>query len=260
MIVTSTPILPVRNVPAAQDWLEAVLGATGRWTWGTPATYGGVRLGASDVHVSEEPNAVAGTMGVSLMVFVEEIAAKYEVARASGATMERELATMPWGLHEFCVVDPHGHRFRVAEATIPARRTLPSPVQIVARTPSRDEYQRLYRSVGWKEPATAAEWDRKRTRIQHCVMAESGGEAVGMAAISGDVMSYAGVHDVIVRPEFQGAGVGSRLMAALMAWADAHMTVGAVLMLQTGGTVPQFYRRHGFHDARTGLVSMYRSY
>jgi GNAT superfamily N-acetyltransferase len=194
------------------------------------------------------------------MVFVEGVEERYAAVRAAGGEITSELARMPWGLVEFAVKDPDGYRYRVAEGAPPERRVLHAEVSVVARRPTLEEYRSLYRSVGWPEPASMGDWERKLSRIQHCVMAESGGEVVGMAAISGDVMSYAGVHDVIVRPAFQSAGVGSRLMTALMAWADQTMTPGAVLMLQTGGTVPQFYRRHGFLDARTGLVSMYRTY
>ena len=73
-------------------------------------------------------------------------------------------------------------------------------------------------------------------------------QIIGMGRLVGDGFIICYIQDVIVRPEYQGKGIGKAIMKKLIAYAknngfsDTHMTIG----LFTAKGKEGFYRKFGF--------------
>lgn len=81
------------------------------------------------------------------------------------------------------------------------------------------------------------------------------GETVGMARIVGDrgVVYY--ICDMVVHPDHQGQGLGTRLMDALMAYIDEHAPETAYVNLVAD--VDGFYEQWGFEPTAPESKGMY---
>ena len=104
------PILPVRDVPAAQDWYRDMLGLEINWIW--EDNFGSV--GKNNVEIflfrSEEPSPGWCT------IFVDDVDAMYEHCNERGVEIKEEIADKPWNVREFSVRDPDGNVFRIGTA------------------------------------------------------------------------------------------------------------------------------------------------
>jgi len=109
------PILNVKNVPAAIDHYVDVLGFENPWSWGEPATFGGVRTaGGHEIQFCENGQGGPGTW---LSVWVDDVDALHERYRGRAVDVRQEPTTFPWGVREMNVADPDGHRIRFSTPT-----------------------------------------------------------------------------------------------------------------------------------------------
>jgi len=116
-----------------------------------------------------------------------------------------------------------------------------------------EEALELVEMVGWAG-YTADHFRRALPKTQFVVTARAGGTLVGMARAFGDGAIYAAVVDVVVRPAFQGRGIGNRMMDLLMAELkkqDLHR----IYLRAAAGTV-SWYERFGFRASYGGTVGM----
>ena len=117
---------------------------------------------------------------------------------------------------------------------------------LVERVPTLEEYRAICVAVGWGE---VINFEAARTALpnsRYSVVAVHAGQAVGMGRIVGDGAIFFYVQDVAVLPEHQGKGIGSRIMAQLMAYLKAHAPEKAFIgLFAAEGTLP-FYERYGF--------------
>lgn len=115
------------------------------------------------------------------------------------------------------------------------------------------EYNRIRLAVGWKE------LDEEQARIglensAYLTVAwddsESRGEtkSVGMARVISDGGYMALIVDVMVLPEYQGKGVGRRLMENITEWLDQLTKDGRCVMINLMATPgnESFYEKFGF--------------
>lgn len=103
------PILPVRDVPAAQEWYRDVLGLAINWLWNDD--FGSV--GAD--HVELFLAKTAAPAGTWASIFVDDVDGVYERVRSRGAEILDELERKPWNVREFTVRDPDGNCFRIGQ-------------------------------------------------------------------------------------------------------------------------------------------------
>jgi len=128
-------------------------------------------------------------------------------------------------------------------------------IGILQGTPTTAEYNELREEVGWGSvsPAVAA---AGLARTLCGVMARQGDRLVGMARLVGDGAIYLYVQDMIVHPEFQGRGVGRRLIQELHAWVAAHCTEEATVALMAAPGAQAFYERLGYEARPTDAPGM----
>jgi predicted N-acetyltransferase YhbS/uncharacterized glyoxalase superfamily protein PhnB len=250
---SSEAILAVADVPATVQFYQDVLGFQGRWLWGTPATFGGVRWGRVHVMFCQQPNLAATIEGHQHFFFSPDVNALRELHRTSGAPVISDIEDKPWGIREYTVRDINGYHLRFGGAPTyqrpaTARSTLPDFIRIVERLPTVDEFAELNSSVGWNssDPATSAL--ALRNSLYGVVALDTretdNGRVVGAIRVVGDGAKFFYVQDVMVRPELQHQRIGSAMMESVMAWLKRSAPTGAFIGLFTGK--PGFYERYGF--------------
>jgi GNAT superfamily N-acetyltransferase len=82
------------------------------------------------------------------------------------------------------------------------------------------------------------------------------GEIVGMGRIIGDNGCFFVVVDIAVLPEWQGRGLGKRIMAALDAWLSANVPASAYVSLAADGDAKYLYEKFGFVETTPVTVNM----
>lgn len=127
---------------------------------------------------------------------------------------------------------------------------------LVERSPTVEQYMRLRNAVGWgNTDVDATETGLSNSLFSVCVM--SGDEVVGCGRILGDGGIYFYIQDVIVLPEFQGRGIGERIMNSLMDYLRAHAPANAFIGLMAARERAGFYKRFGFNERPSGAPGMF---
>lgn len=127
--------------------------------------------------------------------------------------------------------------------------------QIVDRIPTVAEHRALFEAVGWKPYAPQAAEVGLRNSL-FGVVALAGERVIGMARIVGDGGKFFYIQDFAVLPDYQGSGVGTRIMDRLMRWIEANAPHEPFVGLFATPVAIPFYGRYGFEqhlDALTGM-------
>jgi MerR family transcriptional regulator, thiopeptide resistance regulator len=115
------PVLTYRDIPAAHDFLVKAFGFTGGGvhhdTEGQPI-HGEVRAGDATIwlhrvmaeHQLNSPLA-SDAANSGLFVYVDDVDAHYERARAAGALIDSQPVEQPYGQREYGARDLEGHRW-----------------------------------------------------------------------------------------------------------------------------------------------------
>src|SRR6185437_9964962 len=173
----------------------------------------------------------------------------------NGATICSPLGAKPWGLREYTVRDLNGHHLRFgqrgSDRTATAGRETAMDVAIVERLPTPEEYLGLLRAVGWArgDQADGDPFERAARALAGArfgVVAVDGGHAVGSGMVLGDGATFAYLKDIMVRPEWQARGLGTRIVDALLAMLRRSEHEGMLVTLFTGQHLAEFYERFGF--------------
>lgn len=132
-----------------------------------------------------------------------------------------------------------------------------------AERPGTTEYLDLRQRVGWH----TFDFDRAdraldRSVFMVCMRMES--ELIGFGRIVGDGQVYFYLQDILVRPEHQGKGIGTRILDALMRFLDerAPHDSGAFIGLMIAPGLLSFYKKAGFGEfpAATPALRIWRNY
>lgn len=118
----AAPVLGVQSVAEAADYFQKVLGFEcpgGLYgPDGEPPVYAVVRRGGSEVHLQIRRRQVfAGVRGSfegDAYVFVDDVDALHEELKGRGASVLRPPMDEPYGLRDFTIETPDGHRLTFA--------------------------------------------------------------------------------------------------------------------------------------------------
>jgi catechol 2,3-dioxygenase-like lactoylglutathione lyase family enzyme/GNAT superfamily N-acetyltransferase len=250
------PILNSSDITRSIAYYTEVLGFESKWEWDSPPTFGGVSKNSIEIFFCLNGQ---GSPGTWLSVFVDDVDAFYESAKAKGAKILCEPETMEWGIREMVVEDPDGHRIRFGSGAQSDRQRnatgLPATVKITARMPTSQEMRELCVALGYAS-ANDAVREISPHGIEYVVVAEdtSTSKLVGTAFILGDRAGFYYIKNVFVHPGYQGKRVGSSLMQALTDWMDENALPGSAAYLNTAENLAPFYRQFGFGP----VYGMYR--
>lgn len=106
----------------------------------------------------------------------------------------------------------------------------------------------LYSSVGWTAYAAAPDMLKRAYAGSMCALGAYDGEKlVGMVRAVGDGASIMFIQDLLILPQYQRMGIGTRLMNALMEkYGNMYQTE---LMTDNEERIVAFYRSLGFKEA-----------
>ena len=114
------PLLVYSEIPQAHDFLVNAFGfesAGVDFDRQGRAVHAEVRAGATSIwlhRVTDEhrlASPLTGAAGSGLVVFVDDVDAHHERAKAAGAAIESAPQDMPYGQREYGARDPEGHRW-----------------------------------------------------------------------------------------------------------------------------------------------------
>ena len=111
--------------------------------------------------------------------------------------------------------------------------------------PSAESFKGLYDTTGWGPSSREASYYHGALLGSWATRsAYSEGQLVGFARVISDGHLHAFITEMIVRPEFQGKGVGSALLSSVL---DACLNAGITdIQLFSARGKSSFYERHGF--------------
>lgn len=119
-------------------------------------------------------------------------------------------------------------------------------IRIELRLPTPAEHRHLAERVGWGH---AFNWDALPASLDASlfgVVALDEDQPVGMGRIVGDGAMYAYIQDVAVDPDYQGQGIGQRIVAALLDHIRTTATGPVFVGLFATGAALPLYERNGF--------------
>ena len=99
--------LAVSDIAAAVAYYTGTLGFSLGFTWGDPPTFAGVTLGDVQIFLERDDT---GANGGSVYFVIGDADALYEIHRERGADVLRAPGDRPWGLRDYTIRDPYGHR------------------------------------------------------------------------------------------------------------------------------------------------------
>src|SRR5262249_4321277 len=145
---------------------------------------------------------------------------------------------------------------RGSDRSATAGRGPATGVAIVERLPTPEEYLGLVRAVGWSRgDRTDGDLRGRAARAlagaRFGVVALHGGDAVGSGMVLGDGPTFAYLKDIMVRPDWQGRGIGTRIVGALLAALGDSGRDGMLVTLFTGQHLAEFYEQFGFSGPET---------
>lgn len=123
----------------------------------------------------------------------------------------------------------------------------PEPDFEVTNSITPEEYMNLRKVVGWHDfPLEEASAGLKRTAILYCLRKDGKPVALGRALWDHGYVVY--IADVIVVPEYQGQGLGRRVMEYLMEEIRKKLAPGYLMMvsLMAAKGKEEFYKKFGF--------------
>ena len=120
--------------------------------------------------------------------------------------------------------------------------------EVKAQTPLAEDYIRIRLAAGLSEKTReAAEIGLKNSLFAVTVFHNS--EPIGTGRVIGDGGCFFEVVDIALLPEYQGRGLGRRVMEALLDYVHEHAPKSAYVSLMADHGTPAFYERFGFRRA-----------
>jgi ribosomal protein S18 acetylase RimI-like enzyme len=128
------------------------------------------------------------------------------------------------------------------------------PIRVVHKLPSAAEFNELRNGIGWIPRATdVVSLGLENSLFSVCAL--DGDRVVGHARVIGDGSLYFYLQDVMVLASHQRQGIGSMMMAEVMAYLDRAVPPGSFVGLMAAAGARSFYERYGFEDRPAGSES-----
>lgn len=110
-----------------------------------------------------------------------------------------------------------------------------------------EDYSSLYKSVGW-EPISNANAKIALLNSVYSISIYDGETAVGFGRIIGDQIRFLYICDIMVRPEYQGKGIGRIIMENIIKRIDEIKKIEPRVTAYLGAVSGKedFYKKFGF--------------
>jgi len=127
-------------------------------------------------------------------------------------------------------------------------------IEYLEQLPSTEDFLKIRRACLSEKTAEAAR--KGLPNSLYCVIATSQGMTIGMGRVVGDGGLNFEIVDIAVLPEYQGKGIGKRIMEHIMAFLEANAPESAYISLMAD--VPALYEKFGFKLSRPSVEGMYQ--
>ncbi|MCH7376852.1 GNAT family N-acetyltransferase [Aeromonas sp. MR19] len=134
--------------------------------------------------------------------------------------------------------------------------TAPTPVfTVVHSTPPVETYRYLRTAAGLSSKTIEAA-ERGLPNTLFAVQIFCGQTAIGMGRVIGDGGTFYQVVDIAVLPEYQGQGVGKKIMAEIADYIAREVPESGYVSLLADGQAPRLYQQFGFSLTAPASVGM----
>ena len=128
-------------------------------------------------------------------------------------------------------------------------------VKYIDKIPTADEFNQLTEAVGWgRRENDIVEEALKHTLYSVCAYDED--KFIGYGRIIGDKTIFLHIHDVMVRPEYQGVGIGTGIMNTILDKVNVYRRVNPGIRVYLGASKGKegFYEKFGFVGRPNGKL------
>jgi len=136
-------------------------------------------------------------------------------------------------------------------------RKIMSDLIFIERVPTVEEYAALIASVGWKEREPEAIRLALGNSL-YAVCARFENQLVGMGRVIGDGGLHYYLSDVVVLPNHQHKGIGTRIVNMLNHYLDTLPYRSTLVGIIAGKGTREFYERCGYTAQNSHSPAMYR--
>lgn len=255
------PILPVSDLEAAIQYFCTVLGFENSWKHGEPPIYGGVTLGSAGVHFQYFADYELPKHAPRCYFSVKGVQKLYKRQLAAGGNLVSEPLETGWRTLEYTVITPYGLDITFAERIMGKRKQVRNDLQNVTVTigkPEPYEFRDLMCSVGWQNSSEAKEPAKYLGEFYGMVIARDGHQLIGCGVIERVRDSVLLISDVCVRPQYQGNGIGKRILAGVDTWLALYKTPDMIVFLFTTHEKMDLYRQFGYLGPESAYSGMYK--
>ncbi len=123
---------------------------------------------------------------------------------------------------------------------------------------SPDEFIEMVTSVGWKT-YSREQVEKALKNTMYMVKATVDGKLAGIGRVVGDSSIVCVLTDICVKPDFQGYGIGLKIINELKKLIEANVSEGEKLQIELTPTAGKeaFYQKAGFKYKPEKITGMY---
>ena len=123
---------------------------------------------------------------------------------------------------------------------------------------SSDEFLEVVESVGWKT-YSHKQIDKALRNTMYMVKAVANGKLAGIGRVVGDFSIVCILSDICVKPEFQGNGIGLKIVNELKRLVEDGVKKGEKMQIELTPTAgnEEFYKKAGFKYKPDVITGMY---
>lgn len=130
-------------------------------------------------------------------------------------------------------------------------------IRLIEQTPDTDTYLNLRAAAGLSSYASEAA-DIGLKNSLHSVMLFDKDRPIGMGRLVGDGGCFVQVTDIIVLPDYQGRGLGKKIMEALTSFIETRLPPSVYVSLIADVPANHLYEKFGFRETAPRAVGMAR--
>ena len=106
----SAHVIEISDMPASLTFYEKQLGFEVSFIWNDPPDYAVLHQGDVQIHLMQTDQPIHPTGFRMMYVFVHDVDSAYQKAVEAGAKISSPIETKEYGMRDYEVQDPDGHR------------------------------------------------------------------------------------------------------------------------------------------------------